>query len=147
MKKVLTIVAVALLAIIMSVTLFACSDTEQKAEGAKEITVIVNEQFYEVTTEAEFIDAVLLTLQSEEGLHYVASDGPYGAYITELGDMVASDSDFIAFYSTCDDIKYSWTATSKEYNGETFYSANYGADSMPVMDGITYLFVLEAIIY
>ncbi|MCL2751548.1 MAG: hypothetical protein FWE62_02205 [Firmicutes bacterium] len=145
--KLLTLTAVLLAVTAMAFLWTGCdTDKPEIPEGGAAIVIIIGADKYEVTTENEYVGQVLDELAETEDLVFEftgTADSQYGRMIDKLGTLIPSGNEFIAFYSTSDNLQYSFPEMSVELEGVTYYSANFGADQMPVMDGVRYYFVLD----
>ena len=97
---------------------------ENKDEGAKGIVEHLN--------------------NGEDGLYLEMTDGPYGAYISAIGNIKESSSEglYVMVYTSVAADSYEG-ATTVEYNGITLYQSGLGLSGMTVDEGTVILFRLE----
>jgi len=107
------------------------------------------EQFLLITSDSlensnhEFIGGVLDELAESDGLTFTYSNTAFGRMILTLGNLVpnASNNEFIAVYISILEPQWS-NPYSVTVDGVQFFSANHGIDSLPVLDGVSYLFAI-----
>jgi len=110
-------------------------------DGAS-IAIMVDTQRFEWVTTQTYIGLVLDELVEEEGLVFTYGYATgLGRFISTLGDLPSGSSTFIMLYLTSNDLRWAIPTQTRVVDGTTFYSANLGIDSLPVLDGETYLFV------
>ena len=146
MKKIITIFTVVLLIALTAITLVACWGDVDK-EGSMTLVVINGEDVKEYSVNLSKISSdssqsglmlVLDYLQDKGELSYTSQDSAYGAYLTKVNDIVASDSVFITLYTDVEsDIDVSDYATTMTYKDKTLTSSGKGASLMNVKDGAT----------
>jgi len=109
-----------------------------------DIVIIVGEQRFELeNVEHEFIGQVLDELAATEELVFSYNANPLlGREVLSLGSLSAGYRTFVAIYISILEPRWSNTFSSREADGVGFYSANYGIDGLPVLDGVIYLFAL-----
>ena len=139
--KILSVTALLILA--LSVMLTGCKPTID-SEGIATIVVANDKgiETYEVPLGA--LDgatgaiAALDYLKAEGKLDYTATDGGFGAYLTEVGHLKEDGAKGIyigVWTSVVKDADTSVYATVKTYNGITLTSAGVGISSMSLEDG------------
>lgn len=140
MKKLLTL-ALAVLTAIFSITAIACSKDPLVIKESDEFIVItVSSEQMEITNDSTLLD-YMNSLKQSGDLEFEINNG-----------MVSSINgiDNPADWSSCwmiytDDAENSNTAWgTAEYNGKTYGSAIFGAESLKIKDGCIYIFVFQA---
>lgn len=145
MKKMFSKLAILLTLIVsLSFVLGACNNNTPVNPNAKSITVHIGDKSFSLDTEKEFVGQVLEELKEKGKITYVAENGQYGMFIKEIDELKPVGNQFIALYSTIEDEKYSYTLMTTTILDKTFYSSNYGADSLPLFNGAHYAFVLDS---
>ena len=132
----------------------------EETDAEKTITVIVGDKSTTLTTRENRMVFALSELVEKGNISaFKYTSGSYGAFITELDAFAPQGNQYISVYHTIDNDAYkqqsgtwnpdgSFTATggfdTKDYNGATYYYSSVGISTLPVIDGATYLFLLES---
>lgn len=142
MKQLKKIMAILLAAILLTLMLTACG-REQEASGV--CTVVIggeSETVYEVNLDKveikEGLISVLEYLKTEKGLTYKTTDGGYGAYLTEVGEVKEDGANgvYIYIYTSVEkDFDVSAYATTKAYKKTLLTSAGVGASQLTIENG------------
>ncbi|MEG1535683.1 MAG: hypothetical protein RR416_01790 [Clostridia bacterium] len=151
-KKNLTAL-LSLVAIIACIFCFCACAPEKQPDTTpvtnKSIVIVVGEKTLAVTTDKTSVGQVLDQLQSELKLTFTYSGkvgGEFGRMLLSIDDITpsadASKREFVNFLASTTDQKYVFVGAPVIINGKEFYSTNYGVDSMDVIDGVTYAFML-----
>lgn len=145
MKKKFGLVAVAAaLCAVLSLAVFTGCEKPAPEEGEKTVQIVVGDETFDVTTEADYVGAVLRELKQNEGLHLVYTESDqFGMMISEIGAFIpdSGKQEWIKVYSTIgDDMTVSIPTDSQEVGGKTYYAATVGVDSLPLRNGEAYLF-------
>ena len=158
-KKLVFAVAVVLVAVLSTLCFVACD--VNKDTGEKHITVYVGEKTFEVTTTETNLHGVLTQLYDEDKLTaYVTSDSGFGAFITQIDELVQSDGKYYSVWHSVDrfELKSVYQeefaaynpsrATTKNEDGTVFIVTNYnntvlyysgaGISKLPIIDGGVY---------
>lgn len=139
MKNKKTIIAVAVLAVLVIVALVCVKLFTPKAvEGAKTVTITVidnnaAEIKYDVHTDAEFLRGAM---DDAEGLEFSGTESEYGLMVETVNGLTpdyAADGAYWAFYI---DLNNNGVPEMDEY-------CQYGVDSQPVNDGEAYIIIYE----
>ena len=141
MKRIIYKIAVLLLAISMTLTLFACKN---ESDEAGEMTLVLAGDSvveYEIDLAKVDIDrglvSVLEYLKEEKGLEYEIS----GTYLNKVGKIEnnaanAAEGKYLYIYTSVEaDIDVSQYASEVEYEGKTLTSSGVGAAEMHIEDG------------
>jgi len=144
MKKHFKLLALSI-AVLVAVGIFAAASCLEVKTGG-DITIIIGNQTFEMTAvEHEFIGEVLDELTAEHQLAFTYSTSAFGRMILTLGPLnpLAINNEFIAIYISI--LEPQWSSPyNRTVDGITFYSANFGIDGLPVLDGVKYLFVISS---
>jgi hypothetical protein len=111
--------------------------------------VVLHGMDFGVSGHFYFVGEILDAL-AEEGFNFKfsgSSSDIFGRMITEFGDLRPAAGEFIAFYSTVNDPNFSFLPNPLVFDGVEYFFANYGIDQMPIIDGATYLFVVEVALW
>lgn len=159
--KVFALVLAVTLAFCALATFSACGETV--GTGGR-VTVIFTDAEGQVVSEitrntkAEFLIDFMTELKNAEDIQtlisepvdidFVTQTGAYGTTVDSYsvngityGDW--NKSAYVMLYTSITDAKYIAAGYSKEIGGVTYNSCGYGADGMPVLDGVTYVFTVE----
>ncbi len=80
--------------------------------------------------------SLLEYLVDTQELHLVIEDGSWGAYITEIGTLVATADTWISIYTSVESDKdTSSYCTTVDIDGITVYTSGLGVTSMSLSDG------------
>jgi len=106
---------------------------------------LVTDKNYTMPSKKESLGQILDELADKHGLHLLANNSDYGRWFDEIGSLIpaSGSNEFIALYSDCNDITYSFFEMKAAVDGVTYYLANYGFDSMPALDGVSYCIFLD----
>ncbi|MEG2562178.1 MAG: hypothetical protein RSB10_06140 [Clostridia bacterium] len=147
-KKNLTAL-LSLVAIIACIFCFCACQPDTTPVTNKSIVIVVGEKTLAVTTDKTSVGQVLDQLQSELKLSFTYSGrvgGEFGRMLLSIDDITpsadASKREFVNFLASTTDPKYVFVGAPVVINGKEFYSTNFGVDSMDVIDGVTYAFML-----
>ncbi len=114
-----------------------------KAEpGEKEITVIVENEEFTISTNAEYLHQVLIDLSREKGFQYSYSDMGYGVSVTQIKNIKTSTdwSSWVSIYHDIDDVTLVDNYGTFRHAGKDYFMSLVSIDLLPVLDGHTYLF-------
>lgn len=149
MKKSTIITIALILTLIMALSIFVACDkikdlgAPETEVGSKSVTVIIGEDKYSVTTDAEYVHELLLEMKETKGITYEFSDSAYGATIEKLGAL-ENDSvtwtKWIGVYHDIEEMDLIAVGFDVEYDGKTYHSSNLGVETLPVKNGATYYF-------
>ncbi len=132
----------------------------EESTAEKAITVNIGENSYTLTTrENRMVYALSELVEKGSIATFTYAKGSYGAFITALDTLAPTGYQYIAIYHTIDNEAYkqasgTWnpdytvfTPTggydTKVVNEVTYFYSSVGISSLPVIDGATYLFVIE----
>ena len=104
----------------------------EKADGKIEITITKNDYVKQIS-----LMDVMQLLQEEEKLAYVVVDG----MVTEMEGVANTSNSYWMLYTDHELSNTEWGTA--EYNGKTYASAMFGAETMPAANGTTYLWSYE----
>lgn len=155
----ISLIALTLIIALLVVAMFgACANKNViKLEGVElpelndnqfAIVIKVADKTYEYyvlyTENANNLYSALEYLNANEGLELVASDGEYGKFITQIGDLVAEGNKFIALYTSVKE-EYITSAeiTYFDCGGVEVATAGYGASSLTVSSKAVFYIQLE----
>jgi len=149
MKKMKLMIAAILIALsVLAVSLVGCYSPAPPPipeEGAN-IVIIIGTDEFELITHQRYVFGAIRELVEREDLDFEYSyTRGSGAFIDVLGDLENGyGGAWLLFYSSLDANEYpQWSDPwTYEKGGTTFWSASLGISSMPVIDGVTYLFAL-----
>jgi len=88
-------------------------------------------------------------IAANEQLDAVTEDSGYGPLITSIKGLIpdTAKGEYISVYTTQEEYKSEFgDPLTVVHDGKTFYSANVGISSLPVVDGESYLFVILAFV-
>lgn len=139
---------VAILTLVALVSLVACGGLNDLGkpntqDGVKQATIIIGAQTYSVQTEAEYLHDALLELKAAGKIEYEFTLGEYGAFVTKLNELegTANYSKWIGVYVDSDDSELASPGYDETVDGKVYHSANLGVSDMPLLDGLTYVFL------
>ncbi len=126
----------------------AIDDTTDTDDTTTQTTTLIIAEGDQLTTYTADIQelaestgiALLNYLVTTQELHLVTEDSGWGAYLTEIGTLVADDNagTWISIYTSIEDEKdTSAYSTTLVVDGVTVYSSGLGITSMSVTDGCT----------
>ncbi|MDE5601931.1 MAG: hypothetical protein K2J16_05480 [Clostridia bacterium] len=158
-KKLVFAVAIALIAVLCTLCFVACNVNENT--GEKHITVYVGEKTFEVTTTESNLHGVLTQLYNDGKLTaYVTNDSGFGAYITQIDELVQSDGKYYSVWHSLDrfELKNVYQeayadfnpsrATTKNEDGTVFVVTVYGENTLYYSGvGISMLPIIEGGVY
>lgn len=145
-KRVLIFTTVFILILSLALAFAGCDKLKdlgapKPEEGGKSITLIVGEETYSVYTTAEYLHDLLCELDEKGTIEYKYDDS--GAYlaITKVNELVTTPdwSKYVAIYLDSEDPLYVGFTGDVTVSGKTYHYANLGAESLPVLDGVTYV--------
>jgi len=151
MKKIFRLLAALFAFAIIFAVFTACTGAPCECEPIdteidETITVIIGEwRFEDFTTYSNTIGEVLDELAEifwDFTFEYTSFG--WGRQIDVLGDLSPGAGEFIAIYLTSTNLRYANPLQTRVVNGVEFRSSHYGADSLPVLGGVTYMFVVVA---
>lgn len=132
MKKIATLLT-ALVAAIVCFALAACNNGPKPVQGDENTVVItVSSEGFDVANKTlkDYMDY----LQEEGELTYEMADG----MVTSInGKANTTNSYWMLYTSDAENANNSWGTV--EYEGNTYGSAMYGADSLTIKDGCLYI--------
>ncbi len=139
-KKILAI-ALCLALAFCALALAACGDNTEA--GTKSVTIIIGDDVFSEETEALYVHDLLEEMCERGDIEYEFEMDTYGATVEKLNNLL-STSDWtmwIGVYIDVDDVELISPGYETTHQGKTYYSSGLGVSSLPVMDGVTYLFV------
>ena len=152
MKQLLKKMAITLVLAALCLCFASCEDIPAPTEKTVNVYVSAGEQTFEFTLTADVstIEDVVVELAKEnENFTYVAPDGDYGLFITEMCGFAVTGSQWWGVNTDTIKTDADGNATNvfveytTEYKGKTYYSTATGISSYVVTDGETILFVLN----
>ncbi len=152
MKQLLKKMAITLVLAALCLCFASCEDIPAPTEKTVNVYVSAGEQSFEFTLTADVStaeDVMVKLAESDENFTYVASDGDYGLFITEICGVVAVDAQWWGVNTDTVKTDADGNATNvfveytAEYEGKTYYSTATGVSDYVVADGETILFVLN----
>lgn len=141
-NRFLTAALIVCVAVCMA-TFAACAPA--KSEGVKTVKFLVGDQTIDYVGEEATVGQVLRKLKTEGKLTLDANESEWGLYINGIGSLTADSgkNEFIAFLSSSTDVTHAGSLIPVEKDGVNYFSTNKGVDDMPLLDGITYLFMID----
>ncbi len=149
MKKSTIITVSIILTLVLAMSIFVACDkiknlgAPETEVGEKTVTVIIGEDKYAVTTDAEYVHDLLLEMKEKGKIVYEFSDSAYGATIEKL-NALENDSvtwtKWIGVYHDVEEMDLISAGFDVEYDGKTYHSSNLGVETLPVRNGATYYF-------
>lgn len=110
------------------------------------VTLMDNEQI--VATERAFLGDVLKDLKSKGLIQIEYQKSAYGMFITSINGLTLKSNEFVCIYLSSDDPENAdLLMPTVTKNGITYYSANKGADTLPIIDGIKYYLAITKSIF
>lgn len=147
MKKFIKVLAVLTVLTIAVAALFACAP-DGEVTGDKMTLVLTDGGDYTQVFEVDLnqmsynentgLMNVVESLKLQGKLTYTATDGGYGAYLTQIGELTedASAHRSIYIYTSVEkDIDVSQYATCFTYEGKEYVNSGVGASEMTITDG------------
>lgn len=132
----IAVVVIALLSIVMG-ALVACNNNDDTSTKKVTITLMDNERI--VTTDKAYLGDVLKDLKTAGLIKFEYQDSAYGMFITSINDKTLASNEFVGIYLSSDDPKNAdLLIPTVNVGGTTYYSANKGADTLPIIDGVKY---------
>ena len=111
--------------------------------------VLVAAAYFDVVTHRRFVGQVLDDLSYNEELVFVYGGSSLtGRFVEALGDLVPDDTlafpsfEYIAILANGIDIRFVMPINNRTVDGYNFWFTNFGIDTLPVVDGATYLFMI-----
>ena len=143
----------AVMLIVVTVLSLVCFTACGDKKGKGDVTVVIAyedgaKEYYvnEKDVEGEGVIPIMLYLKEKKGLNFVTTEGKYGAFITEIGDLKpdAGKKQSIWIYTSVGkDKDVSEYATTVTYKGSVLTSSGVGISSMHVEpDAIIYFVML-----
>ncbi len=153
MKKLLSII------LLLAITLLTSSCAGGNIDERGTASVIIrsmargeaNDARYDISLEEladkeEGVMSLLRHLKDEGVLNYSVTEGPYGAYIDSIANLVpdVASGEYIAVY-TSEESEFSTVfLTELDYDGTKLMAAGVGISQMSVKDGTVILFMIES---
>lgn len=110
------------------------------------VTLMDNKQI--VTTERAFLGDVLKDLKAEGLIQLEYQKSAYGMFITSINGLTLKPNEFVGIYLSSDDPENAdLLMPTVTKNGITYYSANKGADTLPIIDGMKYYLAITKSIF
>lgn len=110
------------------------------------VTLMDNEQI--VATERAFLGDVLKDLKSKGLIQLEYQKSAYGMFITSINGLTLKPNEFVGIYLSSDDPENAdLLMPTVTKNGITYYSANKGADTLPIIDGMKYYLAITKSIF
>lgn len=132
----IAVIVIALLSIVMG-ALVACNDNDDTS--TKDITVTLMENELTVTTDKAYLGDVLKDLKASGLIKFEYQDGAYGMFITSINDKTLASNEFVSIYLSSDNPDNADLLIPTVTVGDTtYYCANKGADTLPIIDGVKY---------
>lgn len=132
----IAVIVIALLSIVMG-TLVACNNNDDTSTKKVTITLMDNERI--VTTDKAYLGDVLKDLKTAGLIKFEYQDSAYGMFITSINDKTLASNEFVGIYLSSDNPDYAdLLIPTVTVGGTTYYSANKGADTLPIIDGVKY---------
>ena len=135
-----------LLALILVITAVVSAFTAciESPKGGGEITIRIGGDTYSLVTEKSTLGEALDELTERENLRFECRGIKSDRFIEELGSLKPSPNEYIAIYSTSDDMLLSdMLKPSITEDGVTYYYAGLGIDSFPALDGLIFYFTVK----
>ncbi|MEG1663428.1 MAG: hypothetical protein RR338_05520 [Clostridia bacterium] len=164
-KRLALIAIVAVLVICSLATLVACSGNSlqqklndmsdklagfEENEAVKNVTIFVGSSGIAFQTKQNKLTATLTEMVEQSKIStFNFNGGEFGAYLTGINGVTAGANEYFAIYHTIDDVTLKGTDFStgeilKKYAfGKDFFYSNVGISQLPIVDGASYLIVLE----
>ena len=145
MKKLTKIlsVLVVLTLLVSAFALFACTKKSYVQQTETEVMFTIDKDIMPDCT-GKFLIDYLDALQAKGEISYVAEDGAWGKFITQINDRKADSSQGESWFIYADDEENTTPAWGEYKVGEkTYYSTNYGVTSMPIKEGVTFVFMVS----
>ena len=118
---------------------------------SSEMTLYVGDTAYTIDLSKVEItqgaDSILDYLKDTQNLDLVYTEGDYGRYYTQIGDLKpnANNNEFISVYTSVESNQGDWEGvTSKTYGDVTVVSASVGASGLTIEDGCVIAFAIES---
>lgn len=147
-KKFFAVIAVLALVALLAATFVGCAELDKLGKpviqtGNKRASVIIGEDSYLVETNAEYVHDLLVELKESGVIDYEFDMGAYGAFVTKLNGLVGTSdySRWIGVYVDSDDVDIASPGFDETVAGKTYHMASFGVGSLPVREGVTYLFL------
>lgn len=138
----IAVIVIALLSIVMG-ALVACDNNDDTSTKKVTITLMDNERI--VTTNKPYLGDVLKDLKTAGLIKFEYQDSAYGMFITSINDKTLASNEFVSIYLSSDDPKNAdLLIPTVTVGGTTYYSANKGADTLPIIDGVKYYLTIVA---
>lgn len=138
----IAVIAIALISIVMG-ALVACDNNDDTSTKKVIITLMDNERI--VTTNKPYLGDVLKDLKTAGLIKFEYQDSAYGMFITSINDKTLASNEFVGIYLSSDDPKNAdLLIPTVTVDGTTYYSANKGADTLPIIDGVKYYLTIVA---
>lgn len=132
----IAVIVIALISIVMG-TLVACNNNDDTSTKKVTITLMDNERI--VTTDKAYLGDVLKDLKTAGLIKFEYQDSAYGMFITSINDKTLASNEFVGIYLSSDDPKNAdLLIPTINVGGIAYYSANKGADTLPIIDGVKY---------
>lgn len=115
------------------------NDSNGDVESKINITVTLMDNEQAVSTEKAFLGDVLKDLKAAGLIQLEYQDSSFGMFITSINGLTLKSNEFVCIYLSSDDpTNADLLMPTVTKNGITYYSANKGADTLPVIDGVKY---------
>lgn len=138
----IAVIVIALLSIVMG-ALVACDNNDDTSTKKVTITLMDNERI--VTTNKPYLGDVLKDLKTAGLIKFEYQDSAYGMFITSINDKTLASNEFVGIYLSSDDPKNAdLLIPTVTVDGIAYYSANKGADTLPIIDGVKYYLTIVA---
>lgn len=115
------------------------NDSNGDVESKINITVTLIDNEQAVSTEKAFLGDVLKDLKAAGLIQLEYQDSSFGMFITSINGLTLKSNEFVCIYLSSDDpTNADLLMPTVTKDGITYYSANKGADTLPIIDGVKY---------
>lgn len=115
------------------------NDSNGDVESKINITVTLMDNEQAVSTEKAFLGDVLKDLKAAGLIQLEYQDSSFGMFITSINGLTLKSNEFVCIYLSSDDpTNADLLMPTVTKDGITYYSANKGAGTLPIIDGVKY---------
>ena len=141
LTKILSVVVIVALLVTLSVSLFGCKKYVQQTETGVVFTV---DDDIMPNVEGKYLIDYLNALQDKGKLTFSAPQSTYGSFLEEVNGIKADSTKGEYWFIYSDDADNTTPAWGEyEYEGQKYYSTNFGLDSQPLKAGATYILMVS----
>lgn len=143
--KCIAIALVLLFALFGALAFVACDapDGTERGELSSVTLILGDGEAVSFETDAKYLYGALSDYCDDHGLVLEGEESEYGFFLTRVGDLVQDEGRYIMVYHDINDVALITPGHDRKRDGKVFHSSAQGVSSLPVMDGASYLIVLQ----